>query len=68
MISKKICIFFFSGTGNTKLISQLLYKEFVRHSVKAEIVDIEDIDYKYPYSKVNFASSDHSDLSLYIKP
>jgi ferredoxin len=43
MNPKKICIYYFSGTGNTELISQLFYAEFAKHGVKTEIIAVEDV-------------------------
>ena len=39
----KIGIFYFSGTGNTKIISKLYAEEFLKHNLKVELFAIEDI-------------------------
>lgn len=42
-LSKKIGIFYFSGTGNTEIVANLLTKEFKNRGVNTEITKIEDI-------------------------
>ena len=41
--SKNICIFYFSGTGNTKIITNLLIDEFLKCDVNIDVVAIEDV-------------------------
>ncbi|MHA2325466.1 MAG: EFR1 family ferrodoxin, partial [Promethearchaeota archaeon] len=43
MNPKKICIYFFSGTGNTELISHLFRTTFENEGVKTDIFAIEDV-------------------------
>ena len=43
MNSKNICIYFFSGTGNTELVSQLFRTEFENLGIKTDIIAIEDV-------------------------
>lgn len=40
---KSIVIFYFSGTGNTKIIADLYAQEFKKHGISTEIIPIEDI-------------------------
>jgi ferredoxin len=37
------CIFYFSGTGNTKIISNLLKEEFLKYKVNIDLLAIEDV-------------------------
>lgn len=41
---KTVAIFYFSGTGNTKKVSELLQKQFEAHDVKADMLPIEDLN------------------------
>ena len=43
MNPKKICIYYFSGTGNTELISHLFCTEFAKQGVKTDIIAVEDV-------------------------
>jgi len=43
MNPKKICIYYFSGTGNTELISHLFCKEFAEHGVKTDLIAVDDV-------------------------
>ena len=43
MEPKKICIYYFSGTGNTELISHLFCTEFAKQGVKTDIIAVEDV-------------------------
>jgi len=43
MNPKKICICYFSGTGNTELISQLLSIEFIKQGAKADLIAVEEV-------------------------
>lgn len=43
MNPKKICIYYFSGTGNTELVSHLFCSEFAKHGVKANMITVEDV-------------------------
>ncbi|MHA2039520.1 MAG: EFR1 family ferrodoxin [Promethearchaeota archaeon] len=43
MNPKKICIYYFSGTGNTELISHLFCIEFEKQGVKTDIIAVEDV-------------------------
>ncbi|MCK4287373.1 MAG: EFR1 family ferrodoxin [Candidatus Lokiarchaeota archaeon] len=43
MNPKKICIYYFSGTGNTELVSKLFCKEFRKQGAKADIIAVEEI-------------------------
>ena len=43
MKPKKIFIYYFSGTGNTELVSHLFYTEFEKIGIKTDIIAIEDI-------------------------
>ena len=43
MNPKKICIYYFSGTGNTELVSKLFCKEFRKQDAKADIIAVEEI-------------------------
>jgi len=43
MNPKKICIYFFSGTGNTELVSQLFCKEFTKQGAKTDVIAIEEV-------------------------
>ncbi len=42
-VTKKIGIFYFSGTGNTEIVADLIKKEFMKHDYKIESRKIEDI-------------------------
>ena len=43
MNSKSVCIYYFSGTGNTEIISYLFCKEFKKHGVSTTIKAIEEV-------------------------
>ena len=43
MIGKSIGIYYFSGTGNTKIVAELLMKAFEDRGSKVEITRIEDV-------------------------
>jgi ferredoxin len=43
MNQKKICIYYFSGTGNTKIVSQLFCEDFIRNGAIAQKIAIEDV-------------------------
>jgi ferredoxin len=40
---KKICIYYFSGTGNTELVSNLFCKEFNKYNAKVDAIPVENI-------------------------
>jgi flavodoxin/ferredoxin len=39
----KICIYYFSGTGNTEVVSELFKKEFNKNKINVDLVKIEDV-------------------------
>lgn len=41
--SRSLGIYFFSGTGNTEIVSQLLAREATRHGIAVEMTRIEDV-------------------------
>jgi ferredoxin/flavodoxin len=43
MNPNKICIFYFSGTGNTKFISQLFCEEFIKKGAETKLIAIEEV-------------------------
>ncbi|MHA1931679.1 MAG: EFR1 family ferrodoxin, partial [Promethearchaeota archaeon] len=55
MNPKKICIYYFSGTGNTELVSQLFCTEFEKQGVKTDVVAVEDVlNGKSPITMKNY--------------
>ncbi len=61
----KIGIFYFSGTGNTKIISKLFAEEFLKHDAKVELVAIEDvlnnrIPFNIDYDMIGFGHPVHA--------
>ncbi len=42
-MNRKIGIFYFSATGNTEIITDLIKKEFIKHDFRVEVKKIEDI-------------------------
>jgi ferredoxin/flavodoxin len=43
MNTKKILIYYFSGSGNTECVSNLFLKEFENHGVQTRVIAIEDV-------------------------
>ncbi len=43
MIQKSIGIFYFSGTGNTKLVAEMIREEFMNNGYEVDLIKIEDV-------------------------
>ncbi len=39
----KVCIYYFSGTGNTEVISELFKEEFNKNKIDVDLIKIEDV-------------------------
>lgn len=62
-----IGIFYFSGTGNTELVSKLLVSAFERRQTKVELIKIEDIIHKkekFDPDKYDFIGIGHPVLAF----
>lgn len=40
---KSVAIYYFSGTGNTEIVAEMLKEAFVRHECHADLIRIEDV-------------------------
>src|SRR4030042_2823870 len=39
----KICIYYFSGTGNTEVVSELFKEEFNKNKISVDLIKIDDV-------------------------